>query len=127
MADITSTPITEPVFEPPEHPPLDLGDDACGYRHLDHANDLEPSGGHAWLREHCPVHIEDNAWIGDHATVLKGVTIGRNSVVAANAVVTRDVPADALALGRAEQDNKAGAAERLRQRQRARKAAAQDA
>ena len=46
-----------------------------------------------------PVHIEDNAWIGDHATVLKGVTIGRNSVVAANAVVTRDVPPNAVVAG----------------------------
>ena len=36
-----------------------------------------------------PVHIGDNAWIGDHATVLKGVTVGENSVVAARAVVTR--------------------------------------
>ena len=32
--------------------------DACGYRHLDHANDFEPSTGHAWLRDRCPVHIE---------------------------------------------------------------------
>jgi acetyltransferase-like isoleucine patch superfamily enzyme len=46
-----------------------------------------------------PVRIEDNVWIGDHATVLKGVTVGRNSVVAANAVVTRDVPANVVVAG----------------------------
>ena len=46
-----------------------------------------------------PVHIGDNAWIGDHATVLKGVTVGRNSVVAARAVVTRDVPDNVVVAG----------------------------
>lgn len=38
------------------------------------------------------VHINKGAWIGANATVLSGVTIGENSVVAAGAVVTADVP-----------------------------------
>lgn len=46
-----------------------------------------------------PVHIGDNVWLGDHSTVLKGVTIGENSVVAARAVVTRDVPANVIVAG----------------------------
>jgi acetyltransferase-like isoleucine patch superfamily enzyme len=46
-----------------------------------------------------PVHIGNNVWLGDHATVLKGVTIGDNSVVAARAVVTRDVPANVIVAG----------------------------
>ncbi|GAB5413978.1 MAG: hypothetical protein Cons2KO_15810 [Congregibacter sp.] len=46
-----------------------------------------------------PVRIENNVWLGDHATVLKGVTIGENSVVAARAVVTRDVPANVIVAG----------------------------
>ncbi len=46
-----------------------------------------------------PVHIGNNAWIGDHATVLKGVTVGENSVVAARAVVTRDVPPNVVVAG----------------------------
>jgi carbonic anhydrase/acetyltransferase-like protein (isoleucine patch superfamily) len=46
-----------------------------------------------------PVTIGDNVWLGDHATVLKGVTIGENSVVAARAVVTRDVPANVVVAG----------------------------
>ncbi len=46
-----------------------------------------------------PVHIGDNVWLGDHATVLKGVTIGENSVVAARSVVTRDVPANVIVAG----------------------------
>lgn len=39
-----------------------------------------------------PVTLHDGCWIGIGAVVLPGVTVGRNAVVAANAVVTRDVP-----------------------------------
>ena len=46
-----------------------------------------------------PIVIEDGVWIGARATILKGVTIGKHAVVAAGAVVTQDVPADALAAG----------------------------
>lgn len=46
-----------------------------------------------------PVILEDNVWVGDHATVLKGVTIGKNSIVAACAVVTKDVPANVVVAG----------------------------
>lgn len=46
-----------------------------------------------------PVHLEDNVWLGDGAKVLKGVTIGENSVVAAGAVVTRDVPKNVVVAG----------------------------
>lgn len=46
-----------------------------------------------------PVHIGENAWLGDHCMILKGVTIGQNSVVGANAVVSRDVPANVVVAG----------------------------
>lgn len=46
-----------------------------------------------------PVTIKDNVWLGDNCTVLKGVTIGENSIVAAQAVVTRDVPANVVVAG----------------------------
>jgi len=39
-----------------------------------------------------PVHIKRNAWIGAAATILPGVTVGENSVVASGALVTKDVP-----------------------------------
>lgn len=46
-----------------------------------------------------PVTIGKNVWIGDKATILPGVTIGDGAVIAANAVVTRDVPAYAVVAG----------------------------
>jgi acetyltransferase-like isoleucine patch superfamily enzyme len=41
---------------------------------------------------HRPVVIEDGVWIGSHAKLLAGVTVGQHSVVAAGAVVVKDVP-----------------------------------
>ena len=46
-----------------------------------------------------PVIIKQNAWIGAGATILPGVTIGENAIVAAGAVVSRDVPANTIVAG----------------------------
>lgn len=46
-----------------------------------------------------PIKIGNRVWIGANATILTGVTIGDNAVIAAGAVVNRDVPANALAGG----------------------------
>jgi acetyltransferase-like isoleucine patch superfamily enzyme len=46
-----------------------------------------------------PVIIADNVWIGMNAIVLKGVTIGENSVVAAGSVVSKSVPANVVVAG----------------------------
>ena len=45
------------------------------------------------------VVIEENAWIGIGAIICPGVTIGRNAVVAAGAVVTKDVPDNVVVAG----------------------------
>lgn len=45
------------------------------------------------------IHIKKNAWIGANATILQGVTIGENSVVAAGAVVSQDVPDNTIVGG----------------------------
>lgn len=45
------------------------------------------------------VVIGKNVWIGAHATILPGVTIGDNSVIGAGAVVNRNIPADSVAVG----------------------------
>ena len=46
-----------------------------------------------------PVVIRRNAWIGAGATILPGVTIGENAIVGAAAVVTKDVPDNAIVVG----------------------------
>lgn len=45
------------------------------------------------------VHIKRNVWIGAGATILPGVTVGENAIVAAGAVVNKDVPANAIVGG----------------------------
>jgi maltose O-acetyltransferase len=46
-----------------------------------------------------PISIEDNVWIAASVTVIGGVTIGHDSVIAAGAVVTRDIPPNCVAGG----------------------------
>ena len=46
-----------------------------------------------------PVTIEDDVWIGANAVILPGVAIGTHSVVAAGAIVTKDVPPRSLVAG----------------------------
>ena len=46
-----------------------------------------------------PIHIEKRVWIGVAATILPGVRIGENSIIGANAVVTKDVPSNTIVGG----------------------------
>ena len=46
-----------------------------------------------------PVHIQDNVWLGAGCLVMPGVTIGENSVIGAGGVVTKDIPANVVAVG----------------------------
>ncbi len=46
-----------------------------------------------------PIRIGEGVWIGQRATILKGVTIGDGSIIAAGAVVTHDIPANVIAGG----------------------------
>ena len=46
-----------------------------------------------------PVVIEDNVWIGEKASIMPGVHIGKGAIIAANSVVTHDVPAYAVVAG----------------------------
>lgn len=46
-----------------------------------------------------PVTIEDNVWVGANVTVCPGVTIGKNSVIGAGSVVTKDISANTVAAG----------------------------
>lgn len=63
---------------------------------------LAPEGSELWSWKYAnrkPVVIEDNVWIGRRAMILKGVRIGKGSIVASGAIVTKDVPPYSLAYG----------------------------
>ena len=54
----------------------------------------------SWIySDNAPIKIGSNCWIGEKSRICKGVTIGDGAVVAANSVVTKDVPANAIAAG----------------------------
>ena len=46
-----------------------------------------------------PIVLEKNSWIGSNATILSGITIGENSIVAAGSVVTKNVPPNTIVAG----------------------------
>lgn len=46
-----------------------------------------------------PIEIEDDVWVGAHSIILKGVTIGARSIIGAGNVVTKNIPADCVAVG----------------------------
>ncbi len=72
--------------------------------------------------------LEEGVFIGSDSQLVAPVRIGKNAYVATGTTVTHDVPADALAIGRARQENKEGYASRLRARlEAAKKAAAKKA
>ena len=57
----------------------------------------DPATRHTLLTK--PIVIGRNAWLGANVTVLAGVTIGENAIVAAGSVVTKDVPANTVVAG----------------------------
>lgn len=83
-----------------DHGGVTLGD-GCQIGHnvvfatLNHG--LQPEErGHTWP---APIVLGRNVWVGSNATLLQGITIGDNAVVAAGAVVTKDVPANTVVGG----------------------------
>jgi acetyltransferase-like isoleucine patch superfamily enzyme len=63
------------------------------------ATELRITASRRHLVSKGPTVIEDNVWIGEGACILDGVRIGRNAIVGANAVVTRDVPSGSVVVG----------------------------
>jgi acetyltransferase-like isoleucine patch superfamily enzyme len=83
------------------HAPIDIADEvmlAHKVNLITAGHPLKPDQRRAYITGE-PIAIERNAWIGAAATVLPGVRIGAGSVVAAGAVVTRDVPPATLVAG----------------------------
>lgn len=64
-------------------------------RHTPHGSDFRQP----WHSSSAPVVIGENVWIGSNARICKGVSIGDNAIIAANSVVTKNVPANAVAAG----------------------------
>jgi acetyltransferase-like isoleucine patch superfamily enzyme len=80
---------------------LDIADDVMigpNVSLLTAGHPLEPSQRRA-VTIGKPIAIERNVWIAAGATIIGGVTVGENAVVAAGAVVTRDVPPNTLVGG----------------------------
>ena len=63
------------------------------------AHPIEPSLRREAVQYNMDIHIGANVWIGAGTVVLPGVTIGENSVIGAGSVVTRDIPANVVAVG----------------------------
>ena len=64
---------------------------------LSEGHPINPNERHSLIPK--PIHIKRNVWIGANATILQGVTIGENSVVAAGSVVSIDVPDNVIVGG----------------------------
>jgi acetyltransferase-like isoleucine patch superfamily enzyme len=62
-------------------------------------NHYEPGRSHTEVRREGRVLVQDGAFLGAHVVVLPGVTIGTGAVIGAGAVVTRDIPPHAVAVG----------------------------
>ncbi|MGX7873926.1 sugar O-acetyltransferase [Mesorhizobium sp. ORM6] len=80
---------------------LDIADDVMigpNVSLITSGHPLEPARRRAFTTAK-PIVIERNVWIAAGATVIGGVTVGENSVIAAGAVVTRDVPPNMLVGG----------------------------
>jgi len=82
--------------------PIVIGDDVQmgpNVQLLTPTHPLEPEARRAKWEAAQPITIGDNVWLGGGVIVLPGVTIGANTVVGAGSVVTRDLPADVVAVG----------------------------
>jgi len=82
--------------------PITIGDDVQigpNVQLLTPTHPLDPDLRRAKWEAAEPIVIETNAWLGGGAIVLPGVAVGENAVVGAGAVVTKDVPANAVVAG----------------------------
>ena len=60
---------------------------------------IDPDLRREGLQYNMPVHIGKNCWLGAGVIVMPGITIGDNAVIGAGSVVTRDIPANVVAVG----------------------------
>ena len=73
-----------------------VGPNVSIYTACHSTNPMERNTRQEWAK---PVTIGNNVWIGGSVTILAGVTIGDNCTIGAGSVVTRDIPANSVAVG----------------------------
>jgi len=69
----------------------------CSFITVNHS--MDPQQRKEGVQVFLPITVGNNVWFGANVTVLPGVTIGDNSVIAAGSVVSRDIPANVFAAG----------------------------
>lgn len=82
--------------------PITIGDDCQlgpNVQLLTPLHPVDPEPRRAKWEAAKPITLKDNVWLGGGVIVLPGVTIGENTVVGAGAVVTKDLPANVVAVG----------------------------
>lgn len=81
------------------HEKIEIGEDVA----ISHDVTIMDSDAHKGLWEGYektkPIKIGNHVWIGTRVTILKGVTIGDNAIIAAGSVVTKDVPNNTVVAG----------------------------
>lgn len=78
--------------------PITIGSNVCISQAAMLCTGSHRASDPAFEFDNAPIHISDGAWIATRATVLRGVSVGRNAVIGATALVTKDVPDDATVL-----------------------------
>ncbi len=79
---------------------VDIGNDCrIGWDVVIMDSDLHPVDANDQPTESARVVIEDDVWIGCRSIILKGVRIGKRSVIAAGSIVTKDIPPNSIAAG----------------------------
>ncbi|GAB2484431.1 DapH/DapD/GlmU-related protein [Luteococcus sediminum] len=78
--------------------PITIGEDVCISQQAFLCTGSHRADEPAFEFDNAPITVEDGAWVAARATVLRGVTIGRDAVVGATALVVKDVPEGARVL-----------------------------
>ena len=73
--------------------PIHIGEDVCVSQQAFLCTGSHRHDDPAFEFDNAPITVEDGAWVAARATILRGVTIGRDALVGATALVAKDVPA----------------------------------
>lgn len=78
--------------------PITIGDDVCISQQAFLCTGSHKADDQAFEYDNAPITIKDGSWVAARATILRGVTVGRDAVVGATALVVKDVPEGARVL-----------------------------